>query len=136
MRICLYNLEQVAVLALDEQGPEYFQLSGGPNLVEVSARGLLAPISNDAPLDMPEAHLMDQLAQVVKGAVGLNAQQAQAINALLMEVSSSDRYEVNMDQLAHSNEAWVHVRVFPQGDYSTFDNAEPFQAILTWKNRA
>ena len=85
---------------------------------------------------MPEAHLMDQLAQVVKGAVGLNAQQAQAINALLMEVSSSDRYEVNMDQLAHSNEAWVHVRVFPQGDYSTFDNAEPFQAILTWKNRA
>ncbi|WP_338846302.1 DUF6210 family protein [Massilia sp. W12] len=134
MKICLYNLEQVGIIILDDRGLLYFNQAGGTACLQPSAKGYFVPISNGPPLDQPELALDVKLTEVTQDLVGLNPAVAQEINLLLMEVSSSDRYEVDLSKLALSSEAWVYVRVYPQGNYSTYGASEPFEAILTWPN--
>ncbi len=134
MNLCLFNLEQTGVIILNDQGATYFNQAGGANGAERFERGYFVPISNDAPKDQPELSLECRLTELTKDSATINSQTANAINQLLMEISSSDRYEIDMDRLTNSCEAWIYLKVYPQGDYSTFGNNEPFNAVLTWPN--
>lgn len=132
MKICLYNLEQLGVILLDQDGPTYFNLVGGNNRVDVTAQGFFVPVSNDPPVDAPELALPSRLSGITKNMVGLSKDLTQPINQLLMEISSSDHYEVDETKLDQSSEGWVYLKVIPEGEFSTFDGFVPFEAVLTW----
>lgn len=134
--ICLYNLEQAGVIILENTGVVYFNQVGGSACIRAEAEGLFVPVSNDPPLDSMELNLSTRLRSLTKGAVGVSRGIAREINALLLEVSSTDTYQVNMDRLKESRESWVHISVTPQGEYSQYMGYESFEAVLTWPNSA
>jgi hypothetical protein len=47
---------------------------------------------------------------------------------------SSDDYKVNEEKLSESQEAWVHIKISPGGESSTFVGFGELDAILTWPN--
>jgi hypothetical protein len=130
--LCLYNLEQTAVIVLDDSGIQYFSNSGGTAAVQSRAVGFLVPLSNDPPADQPELALAGRLSAVVKDKNGLSLADAHHINELLRELSSTDVCFVNEERLQQSLESWVHVFVRPQGDYSQFQGFDEFEAVLVW----
>lgn len=134
MKICLYDLEQAGIIVLDQRGITYFNQVGGCACVKASAKGYFVPISNDPPLDQPELALPERLTELTRDLVGLSVEIANQINQLIMEVSSSDRYEVDFDKLDQCSEAWIYLTVYPGGEYSTFDSDVAFKAVLTWPN--
>ncbi len=132
--ICLYNLEQAGVIILENSGVIYFNQASGTASVQEKAEGLFVPISNDPPLDSMELNLSTRLRSLTKGSVSVSHSIAREINALLLEVSSTDTYQVNMTRLEESKESWVYITVTPQGEYSQYNGYETFDAVLTWPN--
>ncbi len=129
---CLYNLEQAAVILLDEGGVCYFNNTGGSAAIQSRAAGFLVPVSNDPPQDQPELALARRLSAVIKNKIGITHADAAAINDLLREMSSSDFYCVDETRLEQSLESWVFIKIRPQGEYSQFQGFDEFTAILTW----
>jgi len=132
--ICLYNLEQAGVIIFENTGVVYFNQTGGTACVQEKAEGLFVPISNDPPLDSMELNLSTRLRSLTQGVVGVSHGIAREINALLLEVSSTDTYQVNMSRLKESQESWVYISVTPQGEYSQYNGYDTFDAVLTWPN--
>ena len=131
MRLCLYNLEQVAVLVLDANGPEYFYQAGEGGQTPVCACGYLVPVSNDAPSDSPELALIPRLhAAFAQPNNGLKW--ADEVDHLLMELSSSDVIRVDRQRCQDSMAGWVWVSVNPSGDYSSFGGGLPVDGVLVW----
>ncbi len=132
--ICLYNLEQAGVIILDSTGVVYFNQAGGTACLQKKAEGLFVPVSNDPPLDSMELNLSTRLRSLTQGEVGVSHSIAREINALLLEVSSTDTYQVDMNRLKESQESWVYISVTPQGEYSQYNGYDTFDAVLTWPN--
>lgn len=132
--ICLYNLTQTGIVILSGAGITYYNQTGGAACMQSRATGYFVPISNDPPLDQPELDLSLRLGSLLKDVTGLTVDDSRKINDLLLEVSSSDRYCVNDNRLNESQEAWVHIKVVPGGDYSQFTGFDEFDAVLTWPN--
>ena len=132
--ICLYNLEQAGVIILENTGVVYFNQVGGGACLKAQAEGLFVPVSNDPPLDNMELNLSTRLRSLTKGGVGVSHRIAREINALLLEVSSTDTYQVNLGRLKESQESWVYITVTAQGEYSQYHGYETFDAVLTWPN--
>ena len=132
--ICLYNLEQAGVIILDSTRVVYFNQVGGSACIQAKAEGLFVPVSNDPPLDSMELNLSTRLRSLTQGVIGVSHSIAREINALLLEVSSTDTYQVDMNRLKESQESWVYISVTPQGEYSQYNGYEAFDAVLTWPN--
>lgn len=133
-QICLYNLEQAGVVILDKAGVAYFNKSAGVADVLRVESGFFVPMSNDPPLGDAELGLVHRLRQITLNQEGLTQAHANEIDALLLEVSSTDRYKVDIERLDESNESWVYLDIVPQGEYSNFENFSSFKAVLTWPN--
>ena len=131
---CLYDLEQVGVIILDDGGAVYYNQTGGTACMQPRAKGFFVPISNDAPLGQDELDLASRLGNATRDSVGLSKFEAVKVNQLLKEVSSSDLYTVDESKLDLSNEAWVYLDISPQGEFSHFDGYSKLKAILTWPN--
>lgn len=132
--ICLYNLEQAGIIILDRTGVVYFNQVGGSDCVQEKAEGLFVPVSNDPPLDSLDLNLTTRLRSLTKGKGSFSHGVVKEINALLLEVSSSDGYQVSMARLKDSKESWVYITVTPQGEFSQYNGYETFDAVLTWPN--
>ena len=130
--ICLYNLEQAGVIILENSGVIYFNHTEGASSVQEKAEGLFVPISNAPPLDSMELNLSTRLRSLTQGGIGVTHCIAREINALLLEVSSTDTYQVNLSRLTESKESWVYITVTAQGEYSQYNGYETFDAVLTW----
>jgi len=136
MEISLYSLKQAGIIILDDSGPTYFNQVGGSVCLQLSTEGYFVPIANDASLDQPEMALPGRLSSLTKDMSSLSMAVALELNRLLKEIASTDRYEVDLDKLDKSTEAWVYIKVHPQGHSSIYDAAKPFEAVLTWPNSA
>lgn len=134
--ICLYSLEQAGVIVLQPSGIHFFNQTGGVPFSRSMAEGMFVPISNDHPADMPELDLSSRLSAICHGKATLNLDDANAIDCVLTEISSTDVFSVNIQKLGESKEAWVYISVLPQGDYSYFQGLNEFEAILTWPQQA
>lgn len=139
--ICLYDLKQTGVIILEETGVEYFNFTNGSTNTTSRAEGIFVPISNCPLEDIPEESLHYKLQQALHdsvdnttGATPLNASNISAINQLLLEISSSDSYRVDLDKSSESQLGWLYVRVTPAGDFSHFAGFDEFTGILTWPN--
>jgi hypothetical protein len=130
--LCLYNLEQAAVIVLDESGIQYFNHTGVAGAGIARAVGYLVPVSNDPPADQPDLMLPTRLSAFTTGQSALTKTQARDINNLLMELSSTDICSVNESRLHESAEGWVYITVSAQGDFSQFQGFAEFEAVLTW----
>ena len=130
--ICLYNLEQAGVIILENTGIVYFNQVGGDACLQAQAEGLFVPVSNDPPLGNMELNFSTRLSSLTKGVAGVSHRIAREINTLLLEVSSTDTYQVNLGRLEESQESWVYITVIPQGEYSQYKGYETFDAVLTW----
>lgn len=134
--ICLYNLEQAGIIILQPSGIHYFNQTGGVPFSRSKAEGIFVPISNDPPEGMPELEVAPRLSAICHNKAQLHLEDANAIDAVLTEISSTDVFSVNIQKLQDSKEAWVYVNVLPQGDYSYFQGFGEFEAILTWPQKA
>ncbi|MGB3623227.1 hypothetical protein FT643_16985 [Ketobacter sp. MCCC 1A13808] len=130
--LCLYNLEQAAVIVLDDSGMQYFFNCGRAGAIQSRATGFLVPLSNDPPADQPELALAGRLSALVGDNGGLGPADATNINELLRELSSTDICFVNEARLPESCESRVYVIVRPQGEYSQFQGLDEFEALLVW----
>lgn len=130
MRFCLYNLEQMGVVVVDQEGPTYFNALNESE--DRNVQGYLVPVSNDCPPDQPELVLTARLNSLAWGEVGLSNQTAQEVQQLLLEISSTDCYQVDHTMLHQSCRGWVHIKIIPQGAFSHFQGAGPLQAVLIW----
>ncbi|MBR9911036.1 MAG: hypothetical protein GYB33_11880 [Gammaproteobacteria bacterium] len=131
--LCLLSLEQAGVIALQPSGLLFWThvgAGGADNRVE--AEGVFVPLSSDPPADSPELALAARLASEVQKADCFTPQLADAVDEVLLEISSSDAYRVDRQRLSESRSGWVYVTVTPQGEFSHFQGFESFAAVVTW----
>lgn len=138
-KICLFDLEQAGVIILENSGIHFFNNTGGKANIREEAEGTFAPLSNCLPLGLSHSErtnlcLTNQLRKITTQNPALAPSQVSDVNDVLREISSSDRYQVNLSRLAESKEAWVYVTIYPQGDYSHFEGYDTIEAVLTWPN--
>jgi len=79
--------------------------------------------------------LTSNTAGVVDALQSFNAESGtdiDALNAVLQEVSCSDQLIVDGSRWSESHWGWVHLNVFPQGEFSQFEGFASLNGVLTW----
>lgn len=131
--ICLYDLEQTALILLSEKGVLYHNQTGGNFCMQPRAKGILVPISNDPPLaNLHEGSLAFKLSSITENRVGLNLADADRIDDLLNRELHGMTVTVDREQLGISMEAWLFVDVDESSE--VLPGFEKQKAILTWPN--
>ena len=132
-RICLFNLEQLAIIVPEQTRACYFNHCGPKSDQLQECEGLLVPLSDDQPNDEEDTlslceHLDQLLAngETVRGRV-------HEINNLLQALSCSDSIGVSPTELDRSYRGWIYVSVSPWGDFSQFEGFDDFTGVLTWR---
>jgi len=134
--ICLYNLEQAGLIVLESGGYDFFNQVGGLACRRRQATGIFAPISNDPLIDAERhEHLDALLAEAVQGEAVITRRLAEAIDAVLMSLSSTDLLRVDLSRLDDSEPGWVFVTLTPGGEFSQFLSMPEGPAVLTWPNK-
>lgn len=115
--ISLYDLEQPALILLDNGGAKYMNQVGGTACLQKSEHGYLFPLSNDQ-----SNGLLDiKLSEACRDLATLTVESALKIESCLSHLAELD-IKVQISRLAQSSEAWVYVQS-NHGD-----------AVLTWCN--
>lgn len=135
--MCLYSLEQAGVVVLQSGQPSFFNQVGGTEYRRRDAEGWFVPLSNDPMEGSGRDEYLDALlAEVFRAKpVGLSIAQADEVDDLLMQLSSSDQMRVDRSKLADSEAGWVFVEVSPMGDFSQFAGVDSCSGVLTWPNK-
>ncbi|GAA6170269.1 DUF6210 family protein [Sessilibacter corallicola] len=131
--ICLYSLDQTALIILNDQGVIYHNQTGGGLCAQPRARRILAPISNDPALsNLHRGSLYYKLTEICRDIVGFDTKLADQIDELLKKEISFDCIKVDRTRLDESMEAWVHIVVGAESiNLVGFGECK---AILTWPN--
>lgn len=129
--VCLLGLEQAGVVVSLNSGVVYWSLVGQP-AQRREQEGLFVPVSNDPMEDYPELALLPRLQQLIVSGPGLSLADAAHIDALLLEVSSSDQFQVDRSRLQDSQPGWSYITMNSQGDFSYVPNAGRAAAVLVW----
>lgn len=137
IELCLYNLEQAAILVPQAGAPLLFNATEGMSFTRRDIEGFCVPISNDPlPEASREEYLDALLASVVSNHTGaLTPKQADQLDDALLTLSSSDLVSVARSKLNDSSVGWVWVSVVPSEEFSQFQGLEPFEGVLTWPNK-
>ncbi len=133
-QICLWNLDQAALIILEKSGITYFNQTAGVFCRHSEAERILAPITNDPPLDnLHFGSLNYKLQQLTLNKQILKETDADAIDKLLQKNFGGDAIFVDRERLNESCEAWIHVKIDGQtkGDLQDFAG---YMAILTYPN--
>ena len=109
-RVRLDGLSQAALIILQPSGVAYETQVGGTWCRQETAEGVLVPVDNNAPFDVPYLALRAQL------------------DKLLFEVAALDDA-----RLGESCEAWVYVEVL-ETEYSSSRGFGDSKGVLTWPN--
>jgi hypothetical protein len=134
MKICLWNLEQAALIILQSSGVTYFNQTMGNTCFQSEAEGILAPITNDPPLDnFYVGSLAYKLQKLTGNKHFLEESDAEAIDELLATNLGGDTLQVDRTRLRDSYEAWVFVMIDKNngGDLKDFAGCK---AVLTYPN--
>jgi len=132
-RVCLFNLEQVGVIYRGDSEVSFFNRVGaslqGGGCIETSLeqKGVLVPISNDAPAGF--ASLLELLNELQSRA---NSPLMADFNEVLAQISSSDTVSVDGSRFDESRWGWVYLNVMPGGEFSQFEGFKDGKAVMTW----
>lgn len=131
--ICLYGLDQAALILLSEKGVMYQNQAGGNACMQPKARGILVPVTNNPPLDnLYKGSLDYKLSSVCKNMIELTDENADQLDALLKSELHGLSIVVDRNRLQESMEAWVFVGI--QDGAEDIKGFEESSAILTWPN--
>jgi len=132
-RVCLFNLEQVGIIYRDGSEVSFFNRvgallrCGGGVETSLEQKGVLVPISNDAPAGF--ASLLDLLSELQSRA---SSPSMADFNGVLAQISSSDTVAVDMSRFDESRWGWVYLNVIPGGEFSQFEGFKDGKAVMTW----
>jgi Family of unknown function (DUF6210) len=134
MRVCLWNLEQAALIILQPSGITYLNQTIGNTCFQSEAEGVLAPITNDPPLDnLYFGSLAYKLQKLTGNKHFLDEPDAEAIDELLATNLGGDTIRVDRTKLKDSYEAWIFVIIDENNSGDLIDFAGR-KAILTYPN--
>lgn len=132
-RVCLFNLEQVAIIYCGDSNVSFFNRAGAlfcgasDRDGTVEQEGVLVPISNDAPAGfetllglLSELQLRESRPSIAD------------FNEVLAQLSCSDVVSVDVSRFEQSRWGWVYLNVMPGGEFSQFDGIEDGKAVMTW----
>lgn len=130
--ICLYGLEQAALILLSDKGVVYHNQVGGTACMQPREKGFLIPITNDPPLvDLYRGSLGYKLSSVCQD-IYIDEEMANKVDAVLKEELHNQRIRIDRMHLSKSMEAWIYVTVDSGSeDIKGFTETS---AILTWPN--
>lgn len=130
--ICLYGLDQAALILLSDRGVLYHNQAGGTACMQPKEKGFLIPITNDPPLDNAyKGSLAYKLGMVCQD-IYIDERIAQQIDAILDAEVHNHKIEVDRSRLNESMESWVYVTLTSEPeDIKGFVETN---AILTWPN--
>jgi hypothetical protein len=133
-RVSLYELEQLALIILEESKVIYSNQAGGHYCLQPEAEGVLVVLSADYSLVEHKAALVwERLTAVFGGASSYTTEvQAEEIDDLLSFYLVTNNINVDRTRLKDSYEAWVYVDI--QGDSSIIEGFGSCKGILTWPN--
>jgi hypothetical protein len=133
-RVSLYELEQLALIILEESKVIYSNQAGGHYCLQPEAEGVLVVLSADYSLVEHKAALVwERLTAVFGGASSYTTEvQAEEIDDLLSFYLVTNNINVDRTRLKDSYEAWVYVDI--QGDSSIIEGFGNCKGILTWPN--
>ena len=127
--ITLWGLKQLGLIILCKSGVTYHNQVGGYACNQESAEGVLA-IFEDY-----NNTLLSKLAKATVNEFFLTAEKAELVNNILTSHFGGDRFlSLNMEKIASSKEAWLHVIVeddFRENELMGFAGDK---GILTWEN--
>lgn len=135
--IKLWNVPDVVMIVLETSGVVYENQVKGNCCMPETAEGILAPLSPDYPVDARGRPAVDtleeRLGRVLLGLARLDAQAADAVDAILSEYRETAGIRVDRQRLGDSGEAWVHVEVAPN-EWLPLQGFGHCRAVLTWNN--
>lgn len=128
---CLLGLEQAGVIVPLGTGVLFWTLLGQPGQ-RLQQEGVFVPVSNDPMVDFSDLAMVRRLSGLGEVGSALSIADVEEIDALLLEVSSSDHFQVDRNRLQESQSGWVLITIDAQGEFSYFSNTGRFSAILVW----
>lgn len=108
--VLLHSLEQLGLLILCESGVLYTNQAGGVSCMQPSEEGMLALIEDDYKMNSS----LYKIARHLKNAVGLTEEDADFIDNVFRNNTSTSFLTVDRDRLANSMEAWLYVIIGDQ----------------------
>jgi hypothetical protein len=133
-RVSLYELEQLALIIMEESRVIYFNQAGGTYCLQPEAEGVLITFSADYSLVERKPELLwERLTKVFGIASSYTTEdQAEEIDDLLSFYPITNNISIDRTRLKDSYEAWVYVNI--QGDSGNLEGFGNCKGILTWPN--
>ncbi len=128
-KVCLYGLEQLALIIKSESGVFYFNQVGGYSCLQPSVEGILTILDDDT------KQLLKSLSNYCLNKTKLTIEDANFLDDLLRNNRTGEFLSIDRERLNDSMEAWLNVII----DNETMDKAflngfDEDEGILTWSN--
>ncbi|UKS27507.1 DUF6210 family protein [Paenibacillus sp. HWE-109] len=128
-KVCLYGLEQLALIIKSKSGVFYYNQVGGYSCLQPSVEGILAILDDDTKL------LLKNLSDYCFNKTKLTIEDANFLDDLLRTNRAGEFMSIDRERLDDSMEAWLNVII----DNETMDKAflngfDEDKGILTWSN--
>ncbi|KNY27594.1 DUF6210 family protein [Pseudobacteroides cellulosolvens] len=105
--VCLWGLEQLALIVLCKSGVEYFNQVGGNSCIQKSVEGILTII-----FDVND--IIKDISQNTLGLMYLSEDDADRIDQILSKYYTTCYLSVDRERLKESAEAWIYVNIYYQ----------------------
>lgn len=126
--VCLYNLEQLALIIKSESDVAYYNQAGGYACLKPSSEGILILIDDEM------RAILKGLSFIIINKPRLTDKDADQIDDILNSNTGSKGLIVDRNKLEDSMEAWVHVLINYQNANFDIKGFKEVEGILTWNN--
>ncbi|KNY30569.1 DUF6210 family protein [Pseudobacteroides cellulosolvens] len=141
-RVCLYGLDQLALIIICDSGVIYDNQTAGNSCLQKNEEGILTVIFDDL------GDILKSLAEFTINKIRLTESDADEINKILWNRSATRMLSVDRDKLDESVEAWIYVDISPNEElvkdieekgediYPTYEfrGFGRCKGVLTWNN--
>ncbi|TXK83963.1 DUF6210 family protein [Paenibacillus sp. N3.4] len=127
--VCLYSLEQLALIIKSKSGVVYYNQAGGYSCLQPSVEGILTILEDDT------KELLQNLSLFCLNKTKITLEDAKFLDELLRANKAGKFLSIDRERLEDSMEAWLNVIIDIEMIENTLLNGfEEDVGILTWNN--
>ncbi|WP_223596169.1 DUF6210 family protein [Neobacillus bataviensis] len=128
--VCLYSLEQLALIIKTKSGIVYSNQAGGYSCLQPSVEGVLTILEDDT------KELLQNLSKYCLNKTKLTIEDANFLDELLMSYYGAGKFlSIDRKRLDDSMEAWLNVIIDNKTlDKTILNGFDEDEGVLTWSN--
>lgn len=128
-KVCLYDLEQLALIIKTKSGVTYFNQAGGDACMQPSVEGIFTFIEDDT------KDALNFLMKYTLNKTNLTNEDADYIDVYFQGNRNTNFLSIDRHRLSESMEAWINVNIcYQENSRTSFEGFIENEGVLTWSN--